>query len=360
MKIGALLLRLALAVGATGLTLVGAELLARWLAPQWAPQSADRLFWCHDPLLGWANVANVSGRFRHPNFTVRVDHNELGLRDASYPLVRTAGKQRLLVVGDSFAWGYGVERNERFSELIEARQPGWEIINAGVSGYGTDQQYLYLLHQGLKFSPDIVLVLLHDNDFENNLHTVEYWHAKPRFRLRDGELTLENSPVPKPTARQRVGRWILARTYLYAQLYRGTRRFWQPRSPQAQASRQPPTSIGDQQPATGQTGQPAPAGGDITLALLEAMARLARNQQARLVVVGVQTGEVNSRFLASRLATLGIPFLSLDATFHNPQRAYTFPNDIHWNAAGHQLAAIAIEAFLQELEILPATRPAAK
>ena len=52
--------------------------------------------------------------------------NSHGLRDGEYALEPTRGKKRMLVLGDSFAWGFGVEREEVFCEVIERRRPNWE------------------------------------------------------------------------------------------------------------------------------------------------------------------------------------------------------------------------------------------
>ena len=41
----------------------------------------------------------------------------------------------MLILGDSFGWGYGVEHHERFSKILEDAHPDWEIINASVTGF---------------------------------------------------------------------------------------------------------------------------------------------------------------------------------------------------------------------------------
>src|SRR4030095_12115366 len=104
----------------------------------------------------------------NPEFSVEVSINSHGQRDDEYPVERT-GKRRMFVLGDSLGWGFGVELHERFSERMEDIHPDWEIINASVSGYSTDQELLYLQHQGMVFAPDVVLLLFHPNDFEGNV-----------------------------------------------------------------------------------------------------------------------------------------------------------------------------------------------
>ena len=77
--------------------------------------------------------------------------------------------KRKLVLGDSFGWGFGVEHQEQFGEILENMHPDWEIVNASVSDYSTDQQYLFYREKGMSFKPDIVLLLFYENDFLDNI-----------------------------------------------------------------------------------------------------------------------------------------------------------------------------------------------
>src|SRR5438094_961279 len=106
------------------------------------PQPAR--FWRHDALLGWHHQAAASGVFDHrPQFMTRIRINDKGLRGKDYPYERVAGKRRVLVLGDSLVFGYGVEQDEVFTDVLEGMLPATEVINAGVSGYGTDQELLW-------------------------------------------------------------------------------------------------------------------------------------------------------------------------------------------------------------------------
>src|SRR5437764_7723687 len=97
-------------------------------------QSERTIAYRHDPELGWAPIPDSE-------FTVTAErlihakHNGLGLRDIE---LSASGKPRILFVGDSFVWGNDVEADERFTDLLRKSLPSHGIINAGVSGYGTD------------------------------------------------------------------------------------------------------------------------------------------------------------------------------------------------------------------------------
>ena len=135
-----------------GAATVSVEISARMFFPEWAPTREERVkFWIHSELLGWEHTPNQQGRFNHRDFSVDVAINSHGMRDDEYSIERT-DKKRMLVLGDSFGWGFGVEHQERFSEMLEKKHRNWEIINASVSGYGTDQQYLFLREKGMRVS----------------------------------------------------------------------------------------------------------------------------------------------------------------------------------------------------------------
>jgi len=151
----------------------------------------------YDDSLGWSNIPNSEFvTFGRPGFT-----NSHGFRSPEYPVKKPAGRKRILVLGDSFAWGYNVANEDIFSRVAErqlrAANIEVDIINAGVSGWGTDQEYLFLLHEGLRYHPDVVvLALFAGNDPLNNANSRQYKLEKPYFVLKNGDLELRNSPVP--------------------------------------------------------------------------------------------------------------------------------------------------------------------
>jgi hypothetical protein len=90
-----------------------------------------------------------------------------------------------------------VSDEETFAQQIEDLLPGVEILNLGVHGYGHDQMLLTLREALPLYRPDVVLVGHVTDDSLRNVTTFRDF-AKPRFRLRDGRLELEGTPVPTP------------------------------------------------------------------------------------------------------------------------------------------------------------------
>jgi len=148
-----------------------------------------------DETLGWRNIPGWRGVTGGKELAI----NSKGLRDRDYAYRKPPGVKRILVLGDSYTWGYGVRNDEVYTEVLERRfeQEGrkWEVINSGVSGYGTDQEYLWFRTEGVKYQPDLVVVAFFVlNDPRNNTSAVQYGLGKPVFldtnlsRLRPAEL----------------------------------------------------------------------------------------------------------------------------------------------------------------------------
>lgn len=97
----------------------------------------------------------------------RVTISSQGLRDREYAIPKPAGTKRLLCVGDSFTFGWGVEEPECWCARLETHLgPGWEVVNLGVPGYSPEQQARFLELRGLQFEPDLVVTLFNMTDFE--------------------------------------------------------------------------------------------------------------------------------------------------------------------------------------------------
>lgn len=251
----------------------------------------------------------------------------------------------MLVLGDSFGWGFGVELDERFSEILEKAHPDWEIINASVGGYGTDQQFLFLKERGAAFKPDVVLLLFCVNDFEENTRPEEHWHFKPLFVNERGQLNLQNVPVPGASAKQMLQRFFLGSTYLGPKLNSVKHFFF--RALETSVSPKPVSSdegVGGQQGMQG-----------VTHLLIKSINALCIGNDSEFVMVSVPMNTDARTFLQKLAEEVEVPYLSLDEYFGRASTSTSFPHDGHWNAAGHEIAATAIDTFLSRLGVFDAT-----
>jgi len=125
--------------------------------------------------------------------------NSKGLRvkkDFQYSK-KTKAQKGYFILGDSFTFGDEVSDNQTYASYLQEMLPNIEVINAGVHGYGHDQMLLLLKEEGVKYEPDIVIIGFLPFDMPRNLLEFRDF-AKPRFILKNGELRLTGSPVPRP------------------------------------------------------------------------------------------------------------------------------------------------------------------
>ncbi|MFQ5699443.1 MAG: hypothetical protein ACE5IL_14315 [Myxococcota bacterium] len=152
---------LSLALGLV-LSAAGAEAALRLFAPQdtLAQLHANNpaMFVASD-WLPYALRPGYRGRLRRREFDVAVTIDSAGYRG---PELGPAGRRfRILAIGDSFTFGFGVEDSEsypsRLAQILAGRNV--EVINAGfAAGYYPDTYYLYLRRRGLELAPDLIVV----------------------------------------------------------------------------------------------------------------------------------------------------------------------------------------------------------
>lgn len=90
------------------------------------------------------------------------DTNRFGMRDYDhYTRAKPAGVYRIIALGDSFTQGTTKLEDtwpKALERMFEGSVPKVEVLNAGVNGYGQDNEYYYLKKYGLGFQPDMALV----------------------------------------------------------------------------------------------------------------------------------------------------------------------------------------------------------
>ena len=96
--------------------------------------------------------------------------NSKGLRDREFSYERPSGRMRILMLGDSITFGWGVSLEETTSKRLERllRKQGFdlEVINTGVGNTNTEMQAAYFMAEGYKYFPNIVILNYFINDAE--------------------------------------------------------------------------------------------------------------------------------------------------------------------------------------------------
>ena len=201
----AVLFRLTAVVLGLLVAAVVGEVAIRFTMPSRLSRSdQEHTFFCRfDRQLGWAPLENITAFHKFRGRSVLVHQNQYGLRGPDdMQLNKLAGKKRSLVFGDSYVCGFGVDQNQIF-RAPEVHGTNEEIVNFGVSGYGSDQEYLLYQLMGTKFIADEVVVAFTPyNDVANNLAAKEYGYLKPYFTLENGQPVLHNDNIRDSFFRQ--------------------------------------------------------------------------------------------------------------------------------------------------------------
>jgi hypothetical protein len=110
---------------------------------------------------------------------VDVAINRHKLRDREIDLERLPGTFRILMLGDSltFGWGVPIEQTyvKRLEAMITAAGIKAEVINAGVGNYNTSMEVAYYMAEGHRFQPDVVILNYFINDAEKTPRYETSW-----------------------------------------------------------------------------------------------------------------------------------------------------------------------------------------
>ncbi|MBU1675827.1 hypothetical protein KKA85_08615, partial [bacterium] len=196
--------RLLLAALPLLLALLACELILRVAGP--APADPDNrmsdrgfLICDHDSLLGWIFPPDAAGDFEDDNSPVVIETNAWGLRGPEYDI--DPDGLHIVVLGDSYAFGWGVEEEESFPRQLErilrgrCGDPTLTVINAGIPGYGPYQQIEMLRRVRRHVPPDIVIATFSlANDPVDELRIARYapdrlWDYVPAVKDPDALLS---------------------------------------------------------------------------------------------------------------------------------------------------------------------------
>ncbi len=121
-----------------------------------------------NPILGFELKANY--HCDTPDFIQTYERtNTHGQRDRDRTVHKPEGVKRILLLGDSVVEGHGLRESEILSRQLEALYPdgSTEVLNFGVSAYCTRAEVELLETKGLRFDPDVVVLVFVENDFDN-------------------------------------------------------------------------------------------------------------------------------------------------------------------------------------------------
>ncbi len=320
----------------------------------WAPQELTSDLWTFDGPICHRLKPNTSGHQRSREFRIGFDVSSQGFRDRDYDALRDVRTKRILFLGDSHTFGFGVEQDETYSKVLERalndRPSAWryEVINGGTMGYGTGHQYQQLERIGWALQPDLVVLsvnLLHDIAINNELFLVQ------------GDSIERNTRPCRPAQSYRRVRFVPFHSFLrghsHAFRFGGLvlRRRGSAEDDDAPKAPKPRNyDLGTTEQIVRLTKRSLDDRG-IDLAVVVLSVAPLRNRQGNGTPDHVARLErdVLDAFQAF-LADVDIPYFSFDDAFRvtAPPDGITFEQSAHYNSRGHRYIANAIERFLLE------------
>ena len=317
------------------------------------PQDLEvlRSWYVSHPIYRFRHYPNMDRVRRAAGERYRVRTNSQGLRADQDEAYESPLETRIVVHGDSVAFGVGVNKEDTFvyraQESLRREMPRVDVLNLGVANSGPSEQYLLFQEEGRKYSPRIVVIAISGNDLDDVTRPLN------AFRLQGDRLAY----VPyRPSALRRFSerrayRWLQDRSHLLTLL----------RVTLADALERdrfvvPENTNGSSLP--------------LALAIYRDFVTAIRDQNAVPVILllpeieqiaqrrmeAEEKPSVSSTLLREGLLQFcvenAIPCVdTLEAFAHAnvPAERVVIPGDGHYNAAGHGIVAVALEEPLESI-----------
>jgi hypothetical protein len=174
-----------LLLGSCLIVVIIAEFALRLSKIAWEPQYDNRVKITQkskNSIIGYELIPNFEGKAIGGYVSI----NSFGLRGPEVSMKKQNGVTRIAVLGDSWAFGWGVDQNEVFTSLLEkklnqfSKKGKFEVINFSLFGYNLQQEEEILREKVISFEPDIVI-------FAFNINDLQGLKLKPLEDFRRGE-----------------------------------------------------------------------------------------------------------------------------------------------------------------------------
>lgn len=188
------MIRLSLLSLALIISLVALEYVLSKFAPRQKAWLSHNIY-KPDKYIGWRGNPEVERNYTKGRVVEYVRRNSHGFKDKERTYEKGRDVFRIVVLGDSYTEALQVPIEKTFPYILEKRlnsESGkrYEVLNLGISGFGTAQEYLTFKYYGSKYHPDLVILQFFiGNDVVNNSLALEpQKENRPFFVLNAGKL----------------------------------------------------------------------------------------------------------------------------------------------------------------------------
>jgi hypothetical protein len=292
------------------------------------------------------HAPNIDVHHTTADYRINVRTNSMGIRDdREFQLAKPDNTFRVVGLGDSFTFGYGVEKEETYLALAEKtlREMGMnvEIINLAVSGFGTAEQIIMLEKVGLGFDPDMVTVGFYVNDIADNVRSMLYVLDQNRKPRRHQESYLPAVKVREFLYSFAIYRYLAEHSHALYFVRRAVADFLQKRLKERNEKK-----LGDAETPTSQSHaqtQPSRGPAQLAAALLDQLKRVVTQRGKTICIIDIP--EKTNRSHLPREFFQGVTeeeVIDLRPSFEKAMKTrliYWQKSDGHWTPEGHKIAA---------------------
>lgn len=320
-------------------------------------------------------VPNSFSSFRQRDFEYIQRVNNLGMRGHDITVQKPPGTYRILMLGDSFTMGKGVEDEETFSVLLERalrkKAAGCEgsrtieVLNGGVDSYAPILSYIALTRDFAALGPDMIVLNL---DLSDLVQEAAYRQVARRDDA--GQIIGVPQVRSEPTLTARFRDWtnhhlFITRTILYLMTERTSDRELSIRDVVEQAnfaiaahSLEGDTEPRDQQwhdifDSIGRIKSFADSRGIKFLLTIYPWGHQVNDTEwvpgrRAFMPEGARPSEKSRQTVHEYSERMGIELVDLFPVFraYRGRQPLYFDFDMHWTTTGHQVAAAGLEAYL--------------
>jgi hypothetical protein len=284
-----------------------------------------------------ATQPNIRTRHYVPgDYDITITTNSAGLRgQREYTIEKPAGVYRIVLIGDSFVFGGGVNDNEVISHVLEDELnksvipggPRYQVINFGVSGFGQAEELVTYRARARDYKADDVILFYFENDIGNNAVS-ELFNLDDHGRLyRTGNEFLPGVAIREELYKFPPTRWLFTHSQAWNLIRNRLSAVVQNYLVKKQGLKQYDDA--------------SPRAVELTRALFHQFIREIKDDGASPMIFVIPGKSMRSNFplATDALAKSGIIVFDGRNLF-SPQDYYR--RDAHWTAEGNRKAAAAI------------------
>ena len=335
-------------------------------------------FYYDSKLGGMIPVPNQKGFKSHPHdYYYEYQNNEIGMRDTRQLESYKKYPYKILAIGDSFTYGWGVNDDETFCKLLEKKinKDSVAVLNAGASGSGTDYALSFFQVRGSELYPKVVLYFYYENDFVDNSENRYYTIKKDSIVSTAINKSANLNAIQKnKLADSKIYNWFASHSHLFNMIRTQVGIMWNKKVKQENQNQQATIqrSTSDNQSVIPISDQGIPKTIEIskiennqfypTYVYLKALAKNVEKSGGKFYTFFIPSNKSiieyqNSGTMSHEKVIVDFckannikvySFKDVIMKHKDPFKAFYFPTDLHWNKDGNELAADYLYQVLKQ------------